>query len=259
MKAFKELGQHFLNDPAIANDIVAYAGLTDSDRVWEIGPGLGILTRAIRASGAQLTAFELDRRLKDGLEEEFGDSITLVMQDILSVNWEEALAQIAPIKLVANIPYQITSPLLYKAEANATSFECIVLMIQKEVANRLTAKPGTKDYGQMTLRLRLLFDIEILFYVGKEKFDPPPKVESAVIKMTPRKLRPEIRNLDIFYRLLQCAFAHRRKTLRNNIGVLVSKDKLELLETKTRIKLSRRGETLSEDEFILLSDTIPLL
>jgi 16S rRNA (adenine1518-N6/adenine1519-N6)-dimethyltransferase len=259
MKANKDLGQHFLNDPSIAEDIVLHAQLGASDRVWEIGPGLGILSRAIVASGAQLTAFELDRRFREGLEAEFGERMSFVMRDILGVSWQDELPTDGTIKLVANIPYQITSPLLYKIEACANRFECVVLMIQKEVADRLTASPGTKDYGQMTLRLALLFDIEILFYVGKEKFDPPPRVESAVIKMTPRKIKPQIRNLDIFYRLIQCAFAHRRKTLRNNIGVLLSKDKFELLESKTGIKLSRRGETLSEEEFILLSDSIPLL
>lgn len=259
MKAIKEFGQHFLNDPSIAEDIATAAQLSESDRVWEVGPGLGILTHAICNSAASLRAYELDRRLKSTLEEEFGDRIELVMQDILSVNWQQELITQAPIKIVANIPYQITSPLLYQIEANAASITRVVMMIQKEVADRLTAIPGTKDYGQITLRLRLLFDISVLFYVGREKFSPAPRVDSAVILMTPRKDVPQIDHPAMFHRLINVAFAHRRKTLRNNLKSLIPADKLDKLQELSKIELSRRGETLSEEEFILLSDTAVML
>ncbi|PKN78054.1 MAG: ribosomal RNA small subunit methyltransferase A [Candidatus Cloacimonetes bacterium HGW-Cloacimonetes-1] len=260
-KKLKDFGQHFLNDSSIATDMVREAVLKPGDKVWEVGPGLGVLTAEIIQSGAELTAFEIDRRLKIPLTEQFGSDLNLVMSDILSVNWESELSTYEPqsLKLVANIPYQITSPLLYELEKHAKYFKCIVMMVQKEVAQRLTARPSTKEYGQMTLRLKMQFDTEILFIVGKEKFDPPPKVDSAIIIMRMRKSKPQIKDIDTFYKLIHAAFLHRRKTLRNNLSGLVSKDKLDILEHESDIELSRRGETLSEEEFIHLSDCITML
>ncbi|MDZ4122300.1 MAG: 16S rRNA (adenine(1518)-N(6)/adenine(1519)-N(6))-dimethyltransferase RsmA, partial [Candidatus Cloacimonadaceae bacterium] len=229
MKANKDLGQHFLNDISVADDIVAAAALQSGEPVWEIGPGLGILSRQIIATGARLKAFELDRRFEPILRTSFADKIELVMKDILRVDWDAELAKETPVKLVANIPYQITSPLLYKICEHSSSFSCIVMMMQKEVAYRLQASPATKDYGQITLRIAMDWDIELLFHVGKEKFDPSPQVDSAVIRMTPRKVKPHISNLDIFLRLINLAFAHRRKTLRNNLKVMLNKDQIDEL------------------------------
>ncbi len=260
-KKLKDFGQHFLNDPSIASDMVREASLRKGDKVWEIGPGLGVLTTEIIQSGAELTAFEIDRRLKVPLTEQFGSDLTLIMNDILSVDWDSELSSYEPqsLKLVANIPYQITSPLLYEIEKHSQYFKCIVMMVQKEVAQRLTARPSTKDYGQMTIRLRMQFDTEILFIVGKEKFDPPPKVDSAIVIMRVRQCKPQIKDIDTFYKLVHAAFLHRRKTLRNNLSGIVSKDKLDKLELESDIELSRRGETLSEEEFIHLSDCISML
>ncbi len=256
MKAIKEFGQHFLTDDSIAQSIVDAAHLSKTDTVWEIGPGLGILTGKIIDTGAKLKAFEIDRRMKAILQERYADAFELVMRDILKIDWGNELPDNVKIKLVANIPYQITSPLLYKLSDYADHFECIVIMIQKEVAERLVAFPSTRQYGQLTIKVRLLFDIKYLFNVSFDMFDPPPKVDSSVVMIKPRINKPEIRNLDIFYRLVQCAFAHRRKTLRNNLVPLVPKVRMDELETRSKISLSRRGETLSEDEYILLSDII---
>ena len=248
-----------MNDAVIATEIAAAADLCPQDIVWEIGPGLGILSREIVSRGAALKAFEIDRRFEPILREKFGDRIDLVLNDILCVNWAEELGQEQQTKIVANIPYQITSPLLYKICENHSSFSCIVMMIQKEVAQRLMAEPATKDYGQLTLRIALLWDIELLFYVGKDKFDPIPQVDSAVVRLTPRKLKPQIANPETYLHLINTAFSHRRKTLRNNLKVNLGKDKINELEHRSGIDLSRRGETLSEEEFVLLSDLYPLL
>lgn len=259
MKKIKELGQHFLNDPSIAHDIVESAKISADDRVWEIGPGEGVLTSELLQKSSNIRAFEIDKRLETGLRERFGKSLDLHITDILRVDWDTEIGEQKNIKLVSNIPYQITSPLLYKLEKHADAFSCIVMMIQKEVADRLTAKPGTKDYGQITVRLCLLFDIETVFYVSKEYFDPPPKVDSAVIKMQPRVDRAVIKNPQMFFRLLTAAFAHRRKTLRNNLSPILNKDQRTAFDNISPIDLSRRGETLSEAEFILLADALSML
>jgi len=153
MKAIKGLGQHFLNDSSIASKIADLGKIQPDERVWEIGPGPGILTHELLKQGAKLEAFELDRRMARVLTDRFGDSIDLSLIDILKLDWQKQLLKDAiPLKLIANIPYQITSPLLYRIEAHAKSFSRIVLMIQQEVAERLSAVPGSKNFGPLTLR-----------------------------------------------------------------------------------------------------------
>lgn len=260
MKAIKELGQHFLTDIGIAEAIVDLAEIRAGEPVWEIGPGTGILTAALVAQGAQVTAFELDRRMAELLQDRFGEGFRLVLQDILKVNWAFELSQHqSQIKLVANIPYQITSPLLYKLEEHHSQFSCVVMMLQKEVAERLGAAPGSKSYGPMTLRLGLHYDISTLIRVGKESFDPVPKVDSAVIRMIPRQTPAEIRNPDVFYKVITAAFAHRRKTLRNNLIAVVGKANIDALEAASGITFSRRAETLHEADFIRISDLVAAL
>jgi len=252
----KSLGQHFLTDETITDRIVNAADVVGSDLIWEIGPGRGILTQSILKKSENLTVFELDRRLREHLEGEFGTKIRIVMKDILRINWEEELPLGGQVKLISNIPYQITSPLLYKVERFASYFECLVLMVQKEVAERLTAYPSTREYGPLTLKIKYHFDTELLFIVDRVNFDPVPKVDSAVIKLSPRSELPRVRSLQTYWNVINKAFEHRRKTLKNNLKPLISVDQIALLEKNTGIDLSRRGETLSEDEFILLSDTI---
>lgn len=237
--------------------MVAEAKIGRGDQVWEIGPGKGILTRELLKAGADITAFELDRRLIPHLNQEFGDSIDLRHQDILTLDWEAELArQDGILKMVANIPYQITSPLLYMLERHADRFSRIVIMVQKEVAQRLCARPGTKAYGVMTLRLKRLFDIENLFGVGRESFEPVPGVDSMAIALSPRRQPPLIKDSAKYLQLISAAFSHRRKTLRNNLLSLVDRNRIASLEHNSGIDLSRRGETLSEEEFILLGDLL---
>ncbi|MDP2172211.1 MAG: 16S rRNA (adenine(1518)-N(6)/adenine(1519)-N(6))-dimethyltransferase RsmA [Candidatus Cloacimonadaceae bacterium] len=257
MRAIKELGQNFLINPSIAAAIAGFANLTPGDRVWEIGPGMGILTGELIERGAKLTAFELDRRMEEPLIEKYGERFELVMQDILKLDWQEQINQEpARIKLVANIPYQITSPLLNLIERHHQSFETIVLMVQREVAHRLAGSPNNKDYGLMTIKLQLIFDIKLLLDVGREEFDPVPRVDSAVISLAQRKDPPLIKNPLKFRQIATVAFAHRRKTMRNNLLALIPRERVAILEQSSGIDLSRRGETLSEAEFIILSDHI---
>ncbi|HRY83904.1 MAG TPA: 16S rRNA (adenine(1518)-N(6)/adenine(1519)-N(6))-dimethyltransferase RsmA [Candidatus Cloacimonadota bacterium] len=260
MKALKELGQNFLIDPSIASAIADAGEIIPGESVWEIGPGKGILTTQIIQRGARLMAFELDRRLEDPLKTLFGDQLNLLRADVLRVDWNELLAQEPEhIKLIANIPYQITSPLLSRLETHHTSFSRIVLMLQKEVAERLTASVGTKAYGLMTLRLQLLFEIRIALQVPREMFDPVPGVDSAVIVMSPRIDPPRLQNPAVFHQLIHHAFMHRRKTFRNNLMQMLSKLEIAALEKHSKLDLTRRGETFSEAEFIRLCDIIDAL
>ncbi len=259
MKAIKELGQHFLTDGSIADAIVDLADIHNGEHVWEIGPGPGILSAALLARGAKVRAFELDKRMAEILASRFQTNFSLVLKDILKVDWTAELAAYpAPIKLVANIPYQITSPLLYMLEEHSASFQCIVLMLQKEVAERLSAKPGKKSYGLLTLRLGLKYDTQIKIMVGKEYFDPVPKVDSAVVLMRPRAILASIGHPDVFHKVITAAFAHRRKTLRNNLIPLVGKNHMAALEA-CGIDLGKRAETISEADFIRLSDLVATL
>lgn len=260
MKALKELGQNFLNDASIAREIAVLGSIQAGDPVWEIGPGLGILTDEIIKFQPVLTLFELDRRLGELLANKYQDCASVRMGDILRVDWEKEISESKQkIKVVSNIPYQITSPLLYHFEKYSIHFARIVLMVQKEVAERLAAKAGTKAYGVLTLRLNIKFDISNSLQVNKEYFDPIPKVDSAVVVLTPRLNPPHIVDIDTFYRIVIAAFAHRRKTLRNNLYPILGKEPTSKLEKVSGIDFSRRGETLDEAEFIRLSDCLASL
>jgi len=260
MKQLKELGQNFLTDPAIASEIAALGKLKPDDTVWEIGVGEGILTDALLDYGVNLTAFELDRRRANPLAEKYGGRIRLIIQDVLKADWEAEFArQSGQVKLIANIPYHITSPLLERLEHYAEHFSMVVLMLQKEVAERLTARAGTKSYGAMTLRMGLKFNTHLALHVGRDKFEPVPKVDSAVIVMAPRTFPLIADQAPGFYHLIERAFAHRRKTLRNNLLPYYKPELLAAAQIQSGIELSRRAETLNEQEFITLCDSLTQL
>jgi len=257
LPAIKALGQNWLNDPEIAGQIADLAQIEPYDRVWEIGPGTGILTRELHSKGADITAFELDKRVEHSLLELFPNRFELRMQDVLSANWSELIgAKQGSIKLVANIPYHITSPLLALLERYSSHFCKVVLMLQKEVAERLCATAGSKAYGLLSLRIQLYFDAQLALHVSRDKFTPIPNVDSAVLVLTPRLDPPLLKDPKLFHRIITAAFAHRRKTLRNNLLPIYNREQLANLEHRSGIDLSRRGETLSEAEFITLCDSI---
>jgi len=259
IKPIKQFGQHFLADKEIADAIVRAAEIRPFEPVWEIGPGKGILTERILSFTDDLTAFEIDYRLKDLLISKFGSNLNLINRDILACNWQEMLSQKTEtsqqqVKLVSNLPYQITSPVLYAIEENEQWFSRVVIMIQKEVAERLTAKAGTKAYGVMTLKLGYSFEIKLLFNIPPTAFDPPPKVHSSVVMLTPRQNKPQPKSLDTYRLLIDTAFAQRRKTLRNNLRRLYPAENLIKLESNSGLDFNRRGETIEESEFVHLAD-----
>jgi len=256
MKPKKSLGQHFLTDKNIVRKIVKIADVQKGDFVWEIGPGKGILTEELLQTGCKLTAFEIDKKLHPLLVDKFSGTIKLIKKDILKVNWEDYFPA-KKVKIVANLPYQITSPILFKVVTFANQFSQVVIMIQKEVAQRINAKIGSKDYGILTLKMQFYFNVSYGFTVKSHLFYPRPRVDSAVIKLIPRKNKPEIEDEKFFWRIVETAFRNRRKMLRNNLKVILSSEQIEELSKK--FDLSRRGETFSEKDFLDLYHKIQIL
>lgn len=251
----KALGQHFLSDRNIVRKIVAEAGISPGMEVLEVGPGAGILTQALIEAGAIVTAVEIDRDLIEPLKKRFGDKIKLIHKDILRLKWDD-LNLPEGSAIVANLPYQITSPFLFKAIEYRHLFSSITVMIQKEVAERISAGPGTKAYGILSLKTQFYYNPEYLFTIGPEFFTPPPKVDSAVIKLSLRANPPEVKNPKQFWNMVELSFRNRRKMLRVNLLSFLPKDKLAVLQEQGPIDLTRRGETLDEKEFLMLFDAL---
>ena len=246
----KKWGQNFLKDKNIVQKIVRDSKITSEDRIWEIGPGEGVLTQEILAVSDKLTVFEIDPDVIELTEDRFGDRVKIVSGDVIKANWRKYLDN--PIKIVANIPYQITSPLLYKVCNFSDKIESVTIMVQKEFADRLRAVPNTKQYSAMTIKTQFFYNISMLFKVPSHLFFPPPRVDSAVIHLERRDDIPQIEHLFLFNRMIDAAFSMRRKTLRNNFKPFLGKENLKKLEQENIIDLRRRGETLSEEEYLNL-------
>ncbi|WP_017327488.1 16S rRNA (adenine(1518)-N(6)/adenine(1519)-N(6))-dimethyltransferase RsmA [Synechococcus sp. PCC 7336] len=265
----KRFGQHWLKDSSVHRAMVAAAGLNveamagqaalpeAAPCVLEIGPGTGQLTRRLLAAGARVIGVELDRDLCDGLRRLLGDEdrFALLEGDILQLPLPAE-----PRFIVANIPYNITSPLLDRVlgspEHPVGQFDRIVLLVQKELADRLSAEPNTKAYGAMTVRSRYLANCETLQSVPRTAFKPPPKVESAIIRLTPRSFPTVPADIHWFSILVRQGFATRRKTLANALQSLADKPAIyAALESIDRDPLSR-AEALSVSDWIALSDAL---
>ncbi len=260
MKALKELGQHFLKSSSLAASIAELGDLKDGESVWEIGSGKGILTEALLKYPIRLRAFELDRRLFEELKANYGDRVDFVFKDVLRADWPELITlDKPPLKLIANIPYQITTPLLSLLEKHHDAFQRVVLMVQKEMGERLAASAGSKSYAPLTIRLKLNYNIAMAMAVPRTEFEPEPKVDSVVIVMNPRPDKPFIKEPQIFGQVLDAAFAHRRKTLANNLLPLLGKERFMALQQSSKLDFKRRGETLEEAEFIHLSELVAAL
>lgn len=262
LKPQKSLGQHFLTQPKQARRIVAALDLTPEDVVLEVGPGLGALTCLLAEQAGRLVALELDRRLAEFLEQEFKNQprVLILCQDVLTYDLM-ALAREAgrPLKVVGNLPYQITSPLLFKLAAEKAAVERAVLMMQQEVARRLAATPGGKEYGILSVLLQYDFAVESLFSLGPGNFYPPPQVTSTVVRLRPRTFQPAATHPELLRRLVRLAFGHRRKTLANSLAAgaadlgLSPAQVPELLKA-VGIEPQRRAETVSVAEFVVLAN-----
>ena len=258
-KFTKSLGQNFLTDPSVVRDIVEGSGITKDDHVIEIGPGVGTLTRALLEAAGKVTAVEIDDTLIPILTEELKgyDNLELINADILNTDLT-AIAGEGPVKIVANLPYYVTTPILLRLLEEDFPWASITIMIQKEVAIRLNAGPGTKDYGSLSVLVGYYADTEILRVVRPGSFMPRPKVDSIVIRLdrlAEKRVKPK--DEEFFLRLVRQSFAMRRKTLNNTLKPLgIAPDIMARAFQEAGIDPSRRGETLTIQEFSDLSDRI---
>jgi 16S rRNA (adenine1518-N6/adenine1519-N6)-dimethyltransferase len=258
----KGLGQNFLTSPSVLEDIVDAAEIDSG--VIEVGPGFGVLTRELAANADKVVTIEIDERLLDVLEYTLSDfdNVKIINDDILKLDLHKLLAEEFPnqkVSIAANLPYYITTPIITKLLEERLPIKNIVVMVQKEVAERLQAKPATKDYGAITLLCRYYTEPEIITNVPAGLFVPPPKVDSAVLRLKILdKPRVEVKDEKIFFRTVKAAFSQRRKTLLNCLAsnFSIPKDELTEIMESAGIEPNRRGETLDIDEFAKLADKL---
>ncbi len=265
MRAKKSLGQNFLVDVGLQQRIVEALDCAQSDTVLEIGSGRGALTRHLVGRAGRLVLVELDDRLAEALQREWGSrpDVDVLHQDFLELDWSAAGLDPAQLLIVGNIPYNITAPIIFKLLERPRPRD-IILMVQREVADRLTAEPGTREYGALSVGVRCVATVEKVLGVPRTAFRPVPKVDSAVVRITPfappRLTSEEERSLRV---LTRAAFAWRRKQLqkilRDHEALGVPRDRLEVLSQETGWDLTRRPETLSPDDFVHLSRFIARL
>ncbi|WP_282938199.1 16S rRNA (adenine(1518)-N(6)/adenine(1519)-N(6))-dimethyltransferase RsmA [Paenibacillus sp. RC67] len=260
----KSLGQNFLIDPNILNKIVTAAGLDSSKGALEIGPGIGALTQQLAKMAGRVVAVEIDQRLLPLLEETLSPypQASVVHGDVLKVDLKELFhqhfAEFSQVSVVANLPYYITTPIIMKLLEEKLPLENIVVMIQKEVAERMWAKPGGKEYGSLSIAVQYYCEPEIVTIVPRTVFIPQPNVDSAVIKLKVRSNPPvELKDEAFFFDVVHASFVQRRKTIYNNLAsrffTKETKGQLEPILQEAGIEPSRRGETLSIEEYARLS------
>jgi len=251
----KSLGQHFLIDPAVIDRMIVAAQIGPDDVILEIGPGLGALSERLAERAARLYLVEIDTGLADRLRERFAgnDRVQVITADFLSLDLAVTFPE-PVIHVVASLPYNVATPILFRLLEHRQKFLEATVMIQKEVAERLTAAPGTKAYGVPSVLTQLYATVTTVCTVHPRSFFPAPKVESQIVRLvfqdTPRVA---VQNEQIFRRVVKAAFAQRRKTLRNALRAAGYRD-LDVIGAQTGIDLQRRGETLSLDEFAVLTN-----
>ena len=252
IKMSKKLGQNFLIKRGIVDEIVHAAELTPGEPVLEVGPGIGTLTQGLAQSGADVTAIELDRRLLEVLDTTLAsyDNVHIVHGDVLKLDVPSIMNH-KPFKVVANLPYYITTPIIMSLLESKLPIERLVVMVQKEVALRMVAKPGTKDYGALSVAVQYYTEPDIVLDVPPKSFLPAPAVTSSVIRCVLRDKPPvDVIDEKLFFRVVKAGFAQRRKTFSNTMKTTgLSKDRIEELLAKANIDGQRRGETFTLQEF----------
>jgi 16S rRNA (adenine1518-N6/adenine1519-N6)-dimethyltransferase len=264
----KSLGQNFLIDTNILNRIVDHALLTDHSGAIEIGPGIGALTEQLAKRAEKVVAFEIDQRLLPILEDTLSpyQNVKVIHSDVLKADVQAVMKQEfeeqEDVMVVANLPYYVTTPILMKLLEERLPIRGIVCMLQKEVGDRISAKPGTKEYGSLSIAIQYYTKAETVMIVPKTVFMPQPNVDSAVIRLTLHDEPPvKVKDEEFFFRVTRSSFAQRRKTILNNLtsqlpdgkqkkeGILAALQEAGIVE-------SRRGETLSIEEFARLSNAL---
>jgi 16S rRNA (adenine1518-N6/adenine1519-N6)-dimethyltransferase len=267
----KALGQHFLVHPHQARRIVAALHLNGEETVVEIGAGLGALTGLLAPAARRVIALERDPELARFLAEELlveSPGVQVICQDVLTFDFPGAARESGrPLAVVGNLPYQITSPLLFTLIRDAAAINCAVLMMQLEVGARLTASPGTKDYGILSVLVQYHFRVTRLFSLSPGNFYPPPQVDSVALQLVPEVPEPPAPvalDAALLHQLVKTAFGHRRKTLNNTLvsgaaAIGLSPEAMRAILSELKIDLKRRGETLSVAEFVAVSNQVARL
>ncbi|WP_283679315.1 16S rRNA (adenine(1518)-N(6)/adenine(1519)-N(6))-dimethyltransferase RsmA [Lentilactobacillus sp. Marseille-Q4993] len=261
LSAKKGLGQNFLVDLNVLKKIVEVAEIGDTDGVIEIGPGIGALTEQLAKAAKKVVAFEIDANLIPVLDETLEQyrNIKVFNEDILQANLPEVIGaefKTGAVKVVANLPYYITTPIVLDLIQNPAKFEAIVVMMQKEVAERLTAEPRTKAYGSLSVIIQQQNDVEVSFIVDRKSFVPSPNVDSAIIKITPKEtITNSPFDQQKFYGFVRGCFMHRRKSLYNNLQGVFGKDKtvketIRTVMTELELGDNSRPEELSVNQFV---------
>ena len=252
IKMSKKLGQNFLIKRGIVDEIVHAAEITVGEPVLEVGPGMGTLTQGLAQSGADVTAIELDRRLLEVLDTTLAsyDNVRIIHGDVLKLDVPTIMNH-KPFKVVANLPYYITTPIIMSLLESKLPIERLVVMVQKEVALRMIAKPGTKDYGALSVAVQYYTEPDIVLDVPPKSFLPAPAVTSSVIRCVLRDKPPvDVIDEKLFFRVVKAGFAQRRKTFSNTMKTTgLTRDRIEELLAKANIDGQRRGETFTLQEF----------
>jgi len=261
----KSLGQNFIIDVNVLENIVHHSAIDQRTNVIEIGPGIGALTEQLALRANKVVAFEIDQRLVPVLEDTLAsyDNVAIINEDILEADINQVIAEHftsgEDVHIVANLPYYITTPILMKLLLDELPVKRITVMIQKEVAERIAASPNSKSYGSLSLAAQYYASAEVVMNVPKTVFNPQPNVDSSILQLTLNEERPvDVQNEAYFFELVRATFAHRRKTLRNNLmsyfkGVYDKSIVQEAID-QSGIDCSRRAESLSMEEFAQLAN-----
>lgn len=259
ISANKGLGQNFLIDDAIVNEIIEKSNISKDDLIIEIGPGLGTLTKPLLEKAQKVICIELDDRMINILSERFMlyNNLQIIHDDVLKVNLKEIIKGYKSVKVVANLPYYITTPIIMKLLEDRLNIDTITVMVQKEVAERLCSNTGENSAGAITHAIRYYTLPEILINVPNTSFIPAPEVESSVIKFNVLK-EPSIKVIDekLLFKIIKNAYMQRRKTLTNALSNILSKEETQDLLEKLGIDSKIRGEKLTLEQFAKISDYI---
>ena len=250
------LGQNFLKDKNVLARIIDSCDVEEDDLVIEIGPGQGALTKFLKLYHCNLVCFEIDERVKPFLRLYEDDQTKIVFKDIMDVDLKDELKDIKYNKLyvMANLPYYITTPIIEKMIESGLDIEAMVLMVQNEVANRLSAKPNSKDYGMMTVKLNYFYNVDKLFVVNRKSFEPVPNVDSAVIKLSKKEIN-KADNEEVFFKLIKDSFMMKRKNIRNNLRSY-DLNIIEKVLSNYGLDLNSRAENIPLDCFVEIANEI---
>lgn len=259
----KRFGQNFLIDANIVWNIIDAAEINVEDTVIEIGPGIGTMTQYLCEKAGRVIAVEIDKKLIPILEETLSeyDNVQIINEDILKLDLTGIADGSRPVKVVANLPYYITTPIIMKLLEEDLAIHSLTVMVQKEVADRMRVGPGTKDYGALSLAVQYYAKPELVAIVPKTCFIPRPNVDSAVIRLTKHAVKPvQVRNEALMFAIIRAAFNQRRKTMHNSLGnspaIHFTKEEIARAIEETGLRPDIRGEALSLKEFALFSEIL---